>query len=355
MGDLRLKNRMVMAPLTRSRADDEDAPHALHTEYYTQRATAGLIITEGSQISPQGKGYPSTPGIYSGRQIAGWRAVTHAVHDKGGLIFLQLWHVGRISLPSVQPDGALPVAPSAIRAEGKLFTYAGMKDLPVPRALSTDEMPGIVDQFRHAAMNALEAGFDGVEIHSANGYLLDQFLRDGSNQRTDSYGGAVPARARLLLEVTDAVVQVAGKARVGVRISPINQFNTMSDSAPKELFNYVASELGNRGIAYLHVIEQDGTGKVPGDSFDWVALRNAFGGTYIANGGYTQARAVAAIEAGRADLVAFGKLFIANPESPRRFAMEAGLNAPVPEKFYSGGPEGYTDYPFLPTIAGSEA
>ncbi|RYH31398.1 MAG: alkene reductase, partial [Alcaligenaceae bacterium] len=305
------------------------------------------IITEGSQVSPQGKGYPYTPGIYSAPQIEGWQKVTKAVHMAGGKIFLQLWHVGRISLPSVQPDGALPVAPSAIAAVGKLFTPDGMRDFVAPRALEESEIAGVVEQFRQAAENAHLAGFDGVEVHAANGYLIDQFLRDGTNKRTDSYGDSVENRMKFLFEVVDAVSTVWGAGKVGVRISPINQFNTIQDSNPQELFNQVARALAARNIAYLHVIEQDGTGKTPAESFDWMALRSAFAGVYMANGSYDKERATKALATGAADLIAFGKLFLTNPDLPRRFAEDAPFNKPWPEKFYSGGPEGYTDYPEL--------
>jgi N-ethylmaleimide reductase len=347
VGSLVLPNRFVMAPLTRSRANDDDEPLPLHAEYYSQRASAGLIISEGSQISQQGKGYPNTPGIYTPAQVAAWKPVTSAVHKAGGLIFLQLWHVGRISLPSIQPGGGLPVAPSAIAAEGKLFTRAGLQDFVVPRALETNEIAGLVAQYREAAINAKAAGFDGVEVHAANGYLIDQFLRDGTNKRTDEYGGSVQNRSRLLLEIVDAVCAVWGAGRVGVRVSPINQFNTMRDSAPQELFGYVATELGARKIAYLHAIEQDGTGQLPKTAFDWKLLRQKFGGVYIANGGFSKESAEAVISSGDADLVSFGKLFISNPDLPKRLLAGAELNKLMLDKLYSGGSAGYTDYPAM--------
>lgn len=349
-GSLHLQNRMVMAPLTRSRADASDSPHALQVEYYRQRASAGLIISEGSQVSAQGKGYPLTPGIYSAEQVQGWKAVTQAVHNQGGKIFLQLWHVGRISHPSVQPGGALPVAPSALAAAGKLFTSEGMQDFVVPRALEEGEIPAVVKQFQDAARNALEAGFDGVEVHAANGYLIDQFLRDSTNRRTDAYGGSIDNRARLLLEIVDAVKSVWPADRIGVRVSPINQFNTITDSDPAALFGHVARRLSEKGVAYLHVIQEDGTRKTPASDFDWQALRAAFDGLYIANGAYDKARAAQEIAEGRVDMVSFGKLFLANPDLPRRFAQEAAFNKPWPEKFYSGGAEGYTDYPPLDEV-----
>ncbi|MHB1060012.1 MAG: alkene reductase, partial [Rhodanobacter sp.] len=279
LGDLSLPNRVVMAPMTRNRADDQDAPHDLNVEYYRQRASAGLIITEGSQVSPQGKGYPRTPGIYSAGQVAGWRRVTDAVHRAGGRIFLQLWHVGRASHPSLQPGNALPVAPSAIAPEGETFTGEGMHPFVTPRALATEEIPDAVAQFRHGAEQARRAGFDGVELHGANGYLIDQFLRDGSNRRSDAYGGTVENRARFLREVVEATVDVWGAGRVGVRLSPTGSFNSMSDSDPAATFGHAAGLLGRYGLAYLHVVE-DASG------FDWAALKRRFGGPYIANGGY---------------------------------------------------------------------
>jgi N-ethylmaleimide reductase len=273
LGPYTLANRMVMAPLTRNRAGPGNVPQALNAAYYAQRASAGLIITEATQVSPQGLGYPDTPGIHSPEQIDGWRRVTEAVHARGGLIFLQLWHVGRISHPSLQPDGAVPVAPSAIRPEGQAATYDGMQDFVTPRALATDEIPGIIDQYRTAARNALSAGFDGVEVHAANGYLLDQFLRDGSNRRDDGYGGPIANRARLLLEVTEAVAKVWGANRVGIRISPVNGFNSMSDSDPDGTFGYVAQALNRFGLAYLHVVERSFSSEQPEPTYDRRRLR----------------------------------------------------------------------------------
>jgi N-ethylmaleimide reductase len=341
LGPITLGNRILMAPMTRNRAAAGDVAHALTAEYYAQRAGAGLIITEASQISPQGKGYPGTPGIYSAEQVAGWRLVTDAVHKKGGRIFLQLWHVGRISHPSLQLNGALPVAPSAIKPEGNAMTATGPQPFVEPRALALEEIPGIVAAYRQAAINAKEAGFDGVEVHGANGYLLDQFLRDGTNKRTDAYGGPVENRARLLLEVVSVVSAVFGAARVGVRLSPINPFNDLKDSNPQATFDYVAKQLGSRGLAYLHVF-QAGT-----DPFDWRAFKAAFGGTFVVNGGYDRAKAEAAIESGAADLVAIGVPFLANPDLVERLKRDAPLNTPDQAKFYGGGAEGYTDYPTL--------
>lgn len=353
IGPYRIENRVAMAPLTRNRAGAGNVPQAMQVEYYGQRASAGLIITEATQISPQGVGYPGTPGIHSAEQVAGWRRVTDAVHAQGGRIFLQLWHVGRISHPSLQPDGALPVAPSAIRPEGDTFTPTGMQPFVTPRALSLDEIPGIVNDFRTAAVNALEAGFDGVEVHAANGYLLDQFLRDGSNARTDSYGGPVENRARLLFEVLDAVIDVAGADRVGVRLSPINSFNSMSDRDPDATFGHVVRRLSPYGLAYLHIVENDFAGAQGTQHYDRVALRRAYDGVYMANGGYDQPRALRAIETSHADLVSFGAPYIANPDLVERFALDAPLNRPDPATFYGGDERGYIDYPFLDEAAAS--
>ncbi len=347
LGPYELENRVVMAPLTRNRAGPGNVPQAINVAYYAQRASAGLIVTEATQVSPQGVGYPDTPGIHNRAQVEGWRRVTDAVHARGGRIFVQLWHVGRISHPSLQPNGALPVAPSAIKPDGESATPDGPRPFVTPRALETRELPGVVDQFRAGAGNALEAGFDGVEIHAANGYLLDQFLRDGTNHRTDAYGGSLENRARLLLEVTEAVAGVWGADRVGVRLSPLNAFNDMADSQPGATFGYAAGRLGAHGLAYLHVVEPGAPGPDARDGFDWHELRRAFGGTTIANGGYDLDRAGEALAAGDADLVAFGRLFIANPDLPRRFAIGAPLNAPDPATFYGGDARGYTDYPFL--------
>lgn len=348
LGNLELQNRIVMAPLTRNRAGEGNVPGQLNVTYYTQRASAGLIISEATQISPQGLGYPATPGIHSPEQVAGWKLVTEAVHQHSGRIFLQLWHVGRISHPDLQPDGALPVAPSAIAPTGEVATYDGKKPYVTPRALETSEIPGIVEQYRKATENALEAGFDGVEIHGANGYLLDQFLRDGTNHRTDQYGGSVENRARLLLEVTEAVVAVAGAARVGVRLSPSGTFNDMSDSNPLATFGYAAEALNRFGLAYLHIVEvmeadlRHGGIKVPTQ-----ILRTLFSGTLMVNGGYDLERGNAVLSSKKADLVSFGIPFIANPDLPQRFALNVPLNPPDFSTFYGGGVRGYIDYPFL--------
>lgn len=338
IGSLSLKSRIVMAPMTRSRAGEGDAATSLAAEYYSQRAKAGLIISEGSQVSAQGKGYPRTPGIFTAEQIAGWKLVTDAVHAQGGRIFLQLWHVGRLSHPLVQANGELPVAPSAIKPEGQLYTSEGLKAYETPRALGIEEIPGIVADFRQGAENAKLAGFDGVEIHGANGYLIDQFLRDGSNHRTDAYGGSFENRARFLKEVVEAVTPVFGADRVGVRLSPLSGFS-ISDSNPQAIFGYAAQMLGQYGLAYLHVIE------VGEDPFDFPELKRRFGGTYVANGGYDAARAAAAIRSGEADLVAFGIPFLANPDLVDRFVHGDPLNKPDPSTFYQGEERGYTDYP----------
>lgn len=355
LGPYALDNRMVMAPLTRSRAGDGGVPRAMNVEYYAQRATAGLIISEATQISPEGVGYPGTPGIHSDEQIRGWRRVTDAVHAAGGRIVLQLWHVGRISHPSLQPGGARPVAPSAIRPEGDAFTADGLQPFVTPRALEFYEIPGIVEDYRQAAENAKEAGFDGIEVHAANGYLLDQFLRDGTNHRTDEYGGPVENRAQLLLDVMDAVTTVWNADQVGVRLSPINTFNDMTDSDPDATFGYVARQLNAYGLAYLHVVESDMTGAASTQTFDKRKLRNAFRGTYIANGGYDKARATEAIANGAADFVAFGIPFIANPDLVERFALDAPLTEPDQATFYGGDERGYIDYPFLEEAAAAFA
>jgi len=350
VGPLVLRNRIVMAPLTRSRAGPGNVPNQLNALYYAQRASAGLIISEATQISPEGQGYISTPGIHSVEQIEGWKCVTKAVHIAGGPIVLQLWHVGRISHPSFQPRGAAPVAPSAIRPKGQAFTEKGFEPIPTPRALETSEIPDIVDQYVQAARNALAAGFDGVEVHAANGYLIDQFLRDQTNKRTDRYGGSIENRSRLLLEVVDAVRAAIGAERMGVRISPQNGQNDIADSNPQALFNYVAEQLSGKGLAYLHIIEGDTSG-VPVPPFDYKNLKRLFGGLVIANNGFDKARANKAISEGRADLIAFGKPFIANPDLVIRLFLDAPLMPVHPETLYGGSEQGYTDYPILRGVA----
>jgi N-ethylmaleimide reductase len=348
LGPLRLKNRMVMAPLTRSRAEHGNVPSHLAPLYYSQRAGAGLIVTEATQASRHGQGYIATPGIHSDEQIAGWRKVTDAVHAKGGLIFLQLWHVGRISHPDFL-DGELPVAPSPIAPRGvQTYTAEGFKDIPVPRALETREIPGIVEEFRRGAKHARTAGFDGVEVHGANGYLLDQFLEDGTNQRTDDYGGSVENRARLLLEVVEAVAEVWGSDRVGVRLSPGGSFNDMCDSRPEQTFGHAVRRLAALDLAYLHLIEPLATpGEHPAPDLSAHFFRPLYPGTIIAANGYTFERANQTLHAGDADLIAFGQLFIANPDLPERFRRHASLNTPDKQTFYGGGEHGYIDYPTL--------
>ena len=348
LGPYELRNRLVMAPLTRNRAGKDGVPTEMMVTYYEQRATAGLILSEATCIAPQGVGYPLTPGIWNGDQVAAWSRITRAVHAKGGRIFCQLWHVGRISHPSLQPDGALPVAPSAIQPAGEAMTYTGPQPYVTPRALERSELPEVVAQYRVAAKNAIAAGFDGVEVHAANGYLLDEFLRDGSNQRSDDYGGSVDNRARLLLEVLDAVTEAVGPARTGVRLSPVQPFNDMRDSNPEATFSRVVELLNPYGLAYLHVTEmgKDAPGAA-GPSFDPGTLRKLWQGVYMTNSGYDRDSATAAVANGGADLVAFGVLYIANPDLAERFAQNAPLNSPDPGTFYGGTEKGYTDYPFL--------
>lgn len=347
LGPLTLPNRVVMAPMTRNRAGEGDVPPEMAVTYYTQRATAGLIITEGAQVSAQGKGYPGTPGIFTDAQVEGWRNVTDAVHAQGGHLFLQLWHVGRASVFPVQDDGRPAVAPSAIKMNGKTFTG---DEYATPRALELSEISEVVQQFAYAAQRAKDAGFDGVEVHGANGYLLDQFLRDGTNTRTDEYGGSIENRARLLLEVTGAVIDVWGADRVGVRLSPQAEFNEMEDSDPAATFAYAARALGERGIVYLHVIEPvnpDHMMAKAGAARLAPRLRDEFGGVFMLNGGYDKDTANEALASGAADLVSFGVPFIANPDLPRRYAAAAPLAAPDQATMYGGGAHGYVDYPAL--------
>jgi N-ethylmaleimide reductase len=363
VGDLTLAHRVVLAPLTRQRSTQPgDIPNALNATYYAQRATpGGLLISEATQISREGKGYPATPGIYSPEQVAGWRMVTDAVHAKGGFLFAQLWHVGRISHSSLHPEVGLPVSASAIApTEGKTFTAAfEMVEFETPRALAIEELPRIVADYVHAARCAQEAGFDGVELHSANGYLLDQFLEDGVNHRRDAYGGSIENRARLLLEVVDAVIAVWGAGRVGVRLSPWGKFNSMRDSNPVRLFTYVLEQLSARGIAYAHLVEPRANGGAEGD-LDAAApdaagsFRKAFPGTLIAAGGFVGATASRTVASGDADAIAFGRWFISNPDLPRRLRMGAQLNRYDRSTFYGGGEQGYTDYPTLEEAAEAE-
>ncbi len=345
LGPLTLPHRVIMAPMTRNRAGEGQVPTELMATYYAQRASAGLIITEATQASLQGYGYPNTPGIHTDAQVTGWRRVTDAVHSRGGRIYLQMWHVGRISHPVMQPGGALPVAPSAIAAKGELYTTQGPKPFVTPRALELEEIPGIIRQFAEGARRAREAGFDGVEVHGANGYLLDQFLRDGSNHRTDAYGGTVEKRARLLLEVTEAVAKVFGASRVGVRLSPTNPFNSMSDSDPVKTFSYAAEALDRLGLAYLHVMAS--AAPVPGTPWMLPLLRERFRGPLMTNGGFTRETANEVIAQGLADLVSFGAPYLANPDLPERLVRSAPLNPPDAATFYGGTERGYTDYPAL--------
>ncbi len=348
VGDLELPHRVVMAPMTRNRAGEGNVPREINARYYAQRASAALIVTEASQVSPRGVGYPATPGIHSDEQVAGWRLVTDAVHAAGGRIFLQLWHVGRISHPSLQPDGELPVAPSAIRPAGEAATYQGPQPFVTPRALGLDEIPGVVDEFRRGAANARRAGFDGVEVHAANGYLLDQFLRDGTNRREDSYGGSVDNRSRLLREVLAAVFESWPANRVGVRLSPSGTFNDMSDSDPAATFGRVVEQLDGLGLAYLHLIEATPADlRHGGKAVETAELRARYRGAVLVNGDYDAERGNAAVASGAADLVSFGRPFLANPDLPERLRRGAGLNEPDPATFYGGGAEGYVDYPAL--------
>ncbi|MEX6506555.1 alkene reductase [Jiella sp. M17.18] len=347
LGPTRLSNRVVMAPLTRSRATDDQVPKDIHVEYYRQRAGAGLIITEATNISPEGRGYAWTPGIFSDEQVAAWKRVNDAVHEEDGKIFLQLWHVGRISHPDLQPGGALPVAPSAVKPEMKAFTKDGFKDIPAPRALEKDELPRVVADYVKAAENCKKAGFDGVEIHSANGYLLDQFLRDGANKRTDEYGGSVENRMRFPLEVVDAVVKVWGPERVGIRISPVSPANDLADSDPEAVFVPYVEELSKRGLAYLHVIEGETRGNRDPAGFKAWSLRDHFKGTYMGNNNYTPELAMERVDKGEIDLACFGRPFISNPDLVERMKLGAPLAEYDERTFYGGGAEGYIDYPAL--------
>ncbi|MEU1737388.1 alkene reductase [Streptosporangium sp. NPDC020145] len=346
LGDLTLANRMVMAPMTRNRADRAGRVPPMMVTYYRQRATAGLVITESTTVSPQAVGYPCTPGIHTDDQAASWRRLTDEIHEQGARVFVQLQHCGRISHPSLL-DGATPIAPSALRPAGQAVTYAGPQDFVVPRELAADEIPGVVAQFRHAAERAKQAGFDGVEVHGGNGYLIDQFLRDGANHRTDRYGGGTEGRMRLLNEVLDAVCAVWPARRVGVRLTPENSFNSMSDTDPQTHFEDYLRRLSPRGLAYAHILEGDMMAKTR--TLDYGALRAAFTGAYIANNGYDLARAQEAVRTGGADLIAFGTPFIANPDLVRRYQDDLPLAPADPATFYAGGRRGYTDYGTWPS------
>jgi 2,4-dienoyl-CoA reductase-like NADH-dependent reductase (Old Yellow Enzyme family) len=340
VGDLEVPNRIFMAPLTRSRAGAERIPNRLMAQYYAQRASAGLIVSEATVVSPLGVGYADTPGIWSPDQVEGWKLTTRAVHDAGGRIFLQLWHVGRVSDPRFL-NGAQPVAPSAVAVQGNVSLVRPPTPYVTPRALELREIPGIIAAFRKGAENAQLAGFDGVELHGANGYLLDQFLQDGSNLRTDEYGGSVQNRARLMLEVADAAISVWGAGRVGVHLAPRGDAHSMGDSNLSGTFEYVARELGARKVAFICAREHLGPDRIG------AKLRAAFGGVYVVNEKFTFETASQAVESGEADAAAFGKLFIANPDLPQRFKLRAALNEWKVPQFYAGGAEGYTDYPSL--------
>ncbi|MDL5364532.1 alkene reductase [Xanthomonas sp. NCPPB 2654] len=348
LGAIELANRIVMAPLTRNRAEgDGRIPSPLAIAYYGQRAEAGLIVAEATQISPMGQGYLDTPGIYSDAQVAAWQPITAEVHRRGGRIVLQLWHVGRISHVSLLPDGAAPVAPSALRAEAKTYTAEGFSDVSAPRALRLDEIPGLIADYRHAARNAIAAGFDGVEVHAANGYLIDQFLRDGSNHRDDAYGGSIENRTRLLFEVVQAVAQEIGAERTGVRLSPVTPVNDARDSDPQPLFERAVERLDALGLAFVHVIEGTTGGPRDGIAFDYAALRGKFRGPWLVNNGYDKTLAEQTVASGRADAVAFGRPFIANPDLVERLRRDAPLNAVDADTLYGGGAKGYIDYPTL--------
>ena len=349
IGDIPLANRIVMAPLTRNRAIAGNVAGPLTVEYYRQRSTAGLIIAEASQISPMAQGYLATPGIHSPEQIAGWRQVTDAVHAAGGKIVLQLWHVGRISHTSLLPDGAAPVSSTDKVADASTFTSDGFVPVSTPRALRDDEIPGLIEDYRRAARNAIEAGFDGVELHAANTYLIEQFLRDSVNDRSGPYGGSIANRARLLLEVVEAITKEIGAGRTGVRLSPMTTFTAPLDSDPQALYGYVVEKLAPFGLAYLHVIEGEtgGTRAPEGKAFDYEALHRAFPGAWMLNNGYSRELAIDNVAAGKADLVAFGRSFISTPDLVRRLKDDLPLNELQADKLYGGGAEGYTDYPAL--------
>lgn len=350
LGRITLANRMVMAPLTRNRAETGNVPGPMTIDYYAQRAGVGLIIAEATQVSAQAQGYYATPGVHSPEQIAAWKKVTDAVHAKGGKIFLQMWHTGRMSHTAFQPGEKAPVAPSAIRADAKTFIPGeGYVDTSTPRALETAEIAGIVQDFRTAARNAIEAGFDGIEVHGAHGYLLDAFLRDGANHRTDAYGGSVENRARFLLEVMAAVTAEIGADRVGVRLSPVSPVNDSKESNPQPLFEYVVREIAKLKPVYIHVVEGHTGGPRDNAPFDYAALHRLYDGVWMVNNGYTKEMAQEAVASGQADLVSFGRLMITNPDLPRRFQQNAPLNEPYKDApLYGGvGPHGYTDYPSL--------
>jgi N-ethylmaleimide reductase len=350
LGSLTLPNRIFMAPLTRNRANPDGVHSALAVTYYSQRASAGLIVTEATQISPMGKGYANTPGIYSPEQVHAWRKIVDAVHRENGRIFLQLWHVGRISHSSLLPDNASPVAPSAVRANSHTHIATGSVPVSQPVALTLSGISETVADYRAAALNAREAGFDGVEIHAANGYLIDQFLQSGTNHRTDQYGGSVTNRIRFLSEVAHAVSEVWDPSRIGVRLSPRGTFNDMSDEDPQSTFMAAVGALSAMGFAYLHVVESSPADAPPSPEFTslFARMRKSWPGVYVANGGYNGLSGEIAIKSGRADAISYGRLFIANPDLPKRLQLRAALNEPHPTSFYGGGADGYTSYPALP-------
>jgi N-ethylmaleimide reductase len=349
LGSLVLANRVFMAPLTRNRADADGVPGALATTYYSQRASAGLIVTEATQISPMGKGYINTPGIHSPEQVRGWSRVTEAVHKSGGRVFLQLWHVGRISHTSLLPNNAQPVAPSAIRANSQTLIATGLAPVSEPVALTASGIKETLEDYRRAAANAKQAGFDGVEIHAANGYLIDQFLKTGSNRRTDEYGGVASNRVRFLTEIVERVLEVWHRAHVGVRISPTSGFNDMTDDNPLETFSTTVARLNSYELGYLHIVEtaQNSKGTSEEDLTISAHLRMLWKGLYVVNGGYDGPRGEEALRSGHADAVAYGRAFLANPDLPMRLQLGAALNEPDPKTFYGGGAAGYTSYPAL--------
>ena len=349
IGDIEVTNRVVMAPLTRCRADEAngDIPgSAMNIEYYRQRSNAGLIVSEGTQVSPVGKGYMATPGIYSDAQVEGWKPITKAVHDAGSKIVAQIWHVGRVSHSDLT-GGAQPIAPSAIKANLVAYTRSGKVELPVPHPMTVEEIATVVDQFRRGAANAIKAGFDGVEIHGANGYLIEQFIKDGANKRTDAYGGSIENRCRFALEIIDAVVKEIGAGKIGIRLSPTTPANDISDSNPQPVYEYLIKEINKRNIAFIHFIEGStgGTRDIPGFDYEWA--KKTFNGTYIANNSYTRDMAIEAVQNGNADAISFGRPYISNPDLVARLKSNAPLVAPNPKTFYAPGPEGYIDYPTL--------
>ena len=349
IGNIEIANRVVMAPLTRCRSDEAngDIPGSdMNIEYYRQRSNAGLIVSEGTQVSPVGKGYMATPGIYSDAQVDGWKKITQAVHDAGSKIVAQIWHVGRVSHPDLT-GGVQPIAPSAISPGLVAYTRNGKVDVPEPRPMTIEDITSVVDQFRKAAANAIKAGFDGVEIHGANGYLIDQFLKDGANKRSDAYGGSIENRCRFALEILDAVVNEIGADRVGIRLSPVSPANGISDSNPQPVFEHLVNEINKRNIAFIHFIEGStgGSRDIPGFDFAWA--KKVFNGAYIANNGYTRDLAIQTVESEKADAISFGRPYISNPDLVARLKANAELAAPNPRTFYAPSPEGYIDYPTL--------